>query len=289
MQTEPMPFMQNEQAHVPGGMLADGDTTLISKAPDTLDVYAEIRSFVASYKNAHHTQTSWREPIIGVAAADDPLFPTLKTLICTTHALPSDLVPGAKSVIAFFIPFAEDIAKSNVRGEFSSTEWMAAYTDTNALITDLTQHLHDKLVEAGFRTSNLPPTYNYDEVNLCSDWSHRSAAYIAGVGTFGVNNMLITPAGCCGRIGSIVTELELPPTPMLEEELCLFKRKGTCGACIRRCVVGSFTIDDGNVGFDARSCNSQIYGKAYPNRQQPGGDSCGKCMVGVPCSTKAPA
>jgi epoxyqueuosine reductase QueG len=134
----------------------------------------------------------------------------------------------------------------------------------------------------------MPPTYNYDEVNLCSDWSHRSAAYIAGVGTFGINHMLITPAGCCGRIGSVITDLELPPTPKLEEELCLFKRNGTCGLCMCRCVAGTFSLDDGSVDFNVRACNEQIYGKVYPNRPQPGSDSCGKCMVGVPCSSKDP-
>ena len=280
---------QAAQAHSNDAVDPSHSTTPAPKRPNVPDVFEEIRSFVADYERTHHTQTSWREPVIGIAAADNPLFPTLKTLICNTHALPGDLVPGAKSVIAFFIPFDESVAKSNITGELSSPEWMAAYGDTNAVITALTQHLYDVLTEAGYHASNLPPTYNYDEVNLCSDWSHRSVAYIAGVGTFGINHMLITPAGCCGRIGSVVTDLELPPTPMLKEELCLFKRKGTCGACMRRCVVGAFTTNDDEVAFNVRACNTQINEKVYQNRPQLGGDSCGKCMVGVPCSTKAPA
>lgn len=35
-----------------------------------------------------------------------------------------------------------------------------------------------------------------------SEWSHRHAAYIAGLGIFGINNMLITNKGCVGRIPS---------------------------------------------------------------------------------------
>ena len=253
-----------------------------------VDIYLEIREYVAGYQSAHSTQTAWREPVIGVADAANPLFAELKQIVTPTHALPVDLVPGARSVIVFFVPFAENVAKSNRSGEWSSYEWMAAYADTNSLISDLTQHLHDVLTEAGFGASNLPPTYNYDEVNLCSDWSHRSAAYSAGVGTFGINHMLITKAGCCGRIGSVITSMELTPTPMLEEELCLFKRNGTCGACMKRCVVDAYEVIDGEVKFDVRACNKQIYERVYPNRQVPGGDSCGKCMVGVPCSVKAP-
>lgn len=247
-----------------------------------------IRDFVGSYREEHGTETAWREPVIGVARADDPLFPKLREIVTPTHALPSELVAGAQSVVAYFVPFAEGIARSNRTGEWSSWEWMAAYADTNQMLADLSQHLHDKLTANGFGASNLPPTYNYDEENLCSDWSHRSAAYIAGVGTFGINHMLITSAGCCGRIGSVVTSMELDPTPMLEEELCLFKRNGTCGACTKRCVAHAFSLSGSAVDFDVRACNAQIYEKVFPNRQVPGGDSCGKCMVGVPCSTKAP-
>ena len=251
-------------------------------------VFTEIRDFVADYQEKHGTQTEWRNPVIGVASAENPLFAKLKEIVSPGHALPDDLIPGARSVIAYFVPFAEGIVRSNVHGEESSAEWMAAYADTNMMLTDLNQHLCEVLGAAGYRASNLPPTYNYDPVNLCSDWSHRSVAYIAGVGTFGINHMLITEAGCCGRIGSVVTDLELEPTPMLEEELCLFKRDGSCGACTKRCVADALAIDAGIAIFDKHACNAQIYEKVYPRRQVPGGDSCGKCMVGVPCATRAP-
>lgn len=252
------------------------------------DIFQEIRDFVSAYQEAHHTKTGWREPIIGVAQADNPRFATLKEIVTPTHATPEELVPGAKSVVVYFVPFAENVVTSNIPGEESSQEWMDAYADTNDMLSDLSQHLHDLLVDAGYDASNLPPTYNYDAENLCSDWSHRSAAYIAGVGTFGVHHMLITQAGCCGRIGSVVTTLELEPTPMLEEELCSFKRNGSCGVCTKRCPANALSVANGIESYDKYACNSQIYEKVYPRRQVPGGDSCGKCMVGVPCAMKAP-
>ena len=40
-------------------------------------------------------------------------------------------------------------------------------------------------------------------------------------GRFGVHRMLITPAGCAGRLGSLVTEAELGDHPVIEtEEAC---------------------------------------------------------------------
>ena len=247
----------------------------------------EIVQYVEDYPRTHQTPTRWRRPVMGVADAADPLFPALKEIVGPTHALPEDLVPGARSVIAYFMPFTEDVVKSNIEHEPSSAEWAQAYVDTNQMLTDLNAHLCAFIEAAGYHASNLPPTYNYDEENLRSDWSHRSAAVIAGVGTFGVHHMLITASGCCGRIGSVVTDMPLPPTPRPAEELCLFKRKGTCGACTKRCVADALSIEGGVEFYDKWACNHQLYG-IMVHRGFPGADSCGKCMVAVPCAMKAP-
>ena len=66
----------------------------------------KITDFVSTYQKLHHTETHWRSPVIGVADALDPLYRELKEKICPGHALPSEIVPGARSVIVFFIPFS---------------------------------------------------------------------------------------------------------------------------------------------------------------------------------------
>lgn len=141
----------------------------------------------------------------------------------------------------------------------------------------------------GFNASNLPPTYNYDPENLRSDWSHRSAAYIAGIGKFGIHNMLITEKGCCGRIGSVITDMDIEPTKRIEEEYCLFKVKGICKKCAERCVNGAFVIEDKAVIYDRWKCNEQIYEKIIPHYPIGDGDACGKCMCAVPCSMTNPS
>ena len=58
--------------------------------------------------------------------------------------------------------------------------------------------------------------------NLISDWSHRHVAVIAGLGKFGLNNMLITDNGCCGRVGSFITDLKIEPTKRkMEKIVCI--------------------------------------------------------------------
>lgn len=247
-----------------------------------------IVEYVKNYKELKHIRTSWGDPIIGFADANDELFIKLKEIISPTHALPSDLVPNAKSVIAFFIPFSVDIVESNIDGEESSEEWDYAYIETNNLIGDLNKFLYEKITEKGYKASLLPATYNYDEERLISDWSHRSVAYIAGIGKFGINNMLITKMGCCGRVGSVVTDIELMPTPRTDEEYCLYKNNGTCKKCIEKCVNSAFMIQEGKVIFDRRKCNEQIYDKIVRVYSIGVGDTCGKCMCGVPCSFEIP-
>jgi epoxyqueuosine reductase QueG len=54
---------------------------------------------------------------------------------------------------------------------------------------------------------------DYHAENMCPMWSERHAAYVAGLGTFGIHGALITEKDCSGRIGSVVTDLEIAPTP----------------------------------------------------------------------------
>jgi len=104
---------------------------------DNKEIIDLIVEYVKNYKDLKHTRTSWGDPIIGFADANDELFIKLKEIISPIHTLPSDLVPNAKSVIAFFIPFSTDIVESNIDGEESSEEWDYAYIETNNLIGDL--------------------------------------------------------------------------------------------------------------------------------------------------------
>ena len=91
-----------------------------------------------------------------------------------------------------------------------------------------------------------------------SRWSQRHVAYIAGLGAFGKNNMLITDRGCCGRFYSVVTNLDVEPDTPVEGERCLYRIDGSCGACMRKC--RSKAINPG--GFDRWACDDSTAGRA---------------------------
>ncbi|MGE5381733.1 MAG: hypothetical protein ACM3NT_11795 [Methylocystaceae bacterium] len=243
-----------------------------------------IQQYIAVYHEEHQTATQWLTPLAAYADADDPRFTQLKEAVGPNHALPHDLLEDAQTVIAYFVPFAKEVVKSNINGRDASKEWALAYIETNQLIVDLNQYIYEQLSKTGYSCSRIPPTHNFDKVKLISDWSHRHVAVIAGLGTLGLNNMLITKKGCCGRIGSLVTNLKIEPTIDAKPGSCLYKNDGTCQKCVKRCVNDAIKADS----FDRHRCyqmclhNQDLYtdlGKA---------DVCGKCVVGIPCSMRNP-
>jgi len=129
-----------------------------------------------------------------------------------------------------------------------------------------------------------PATHHFDPVKLISDWSHRHIAYIAGLGRFGVNHMLITASGCCGRFGSFVTSLELELDPRPGKEACLYYHDGSCLECVGRCPRDALAADV----FDRHACYGQCLENAARFKAMGTADVCGKCLAGVPCSIMDP-
>lgn len=247
-----------------------------------------ICDYVEEYKKRIGTRTDFQEPLVGFADAKDPLFAELKNIVSPSHALPADIVPKAKSVICYYVPFNKEVVDDNCCRGDAAESWVYAYHETNSLITELNDALYHYLSEKNYPTSNLPPTYNYNEETLCSDWSHRSAAFIAGLGKFGLHRLLITEKGCCGRFGSIITTAEFEATKRPDGEYCLYFAKGKCKKCIEKCPANAISVVDDNPCYDKYACNSHIYDRELPLYPIGRGDACGKCCSGVPCSFQNP-
>jgi len=243
-----------------------------------------ICSYFTTDCEKNDTVCQWETPLIGFADAADPLFQELKTIVGPTHALPRDFLEDAAGVIAFFLPFDRSIVKSNIPDEYSSKLWARAYVETNALIESINHHLHRWFRDQGYASSIIPPTHNFDKTRLISDWSHRHVAYIAGMGRFGLNNMLITEKGCCGRFGTIVTNCPTVANPRPNQEYCLYRHNGTCAKCVERCPAEALTTK----GYDRHKCYDMCLINDNRHHDLPLTDVCGKCLTGVPCSFQNP-
>ncbi len=157
------------------------------------------------------------------------------------------------------------------------------------------------LEEYGYKSLYLPTTYgmtlswpgNYiwDFPKMKSGggpFSHRHAAVAAGLGMFGRNNLFMTEKyGSRVRLVSIITEAELEPDPMLEEQICLGEK---CNKCVKSCPSGAFTEEtyEYNVGTaTVQVCKMDIEKCRGYYKDSVMGTQCGReCMTACPLKRK---
>lgn len=230
--------------------------------------------------------TGYREAIIGVVSADDPGFAALSSLTGFNHFLPGDLLPGARSIVCFFLPFSPDIVIANQAHKDSvAREWAVAYVETNMLIGQITSGLIEKLRQNGIQAAAEPATGNFDYSVLKSHWSHKSIAVMSGIGSFGLHQLVITDAGCAGRLGSFVVDVDLPVSKPPQKERCEYYATGACLDCVLACPVQALAEDE---HFNRQVCWQQCLrnGEYF---QDLGDDVhiCGKCAVLGPCALES--
>jgi epoxyqueuosine reductase QueG len=241
--------------------------------------------FVAGYPRRKKVATRWRRPLLAAASALDPLFTELKSYAHAGHLTPRQLLSHARTVLVYYVPFTETLHLENAGPESTcSRSWAVAYTETNQMLDELSVFLQKKLTRMGYRTALIPATHNFDRSTLLSNWSHRHAAYVAGLGRLGLHNLLITELGCTGRLGSLVTDCELEVTARPDTEFCLHKAGRRCEQCQAKCSFGAFSPR----GFDRFACYAQCRVNDRHHEDLGRTEICGKCTASIPCSTVNP-
>lgn len=220
-------------------------------------------------------KTPLRAPLVGFASAHDPLLNELKTVVGSHHLHPTELLSEAQTIVAFFLPFDREVVKASRQWAYVEPVWSRAYVETNQLIEAIGAKLKQQLAGWGVKAVEQKPTDNFNRHDLTAAWSHKSMAYVAGLGRFGLHQMLITPAGVAGRCCSMVISAPIAPTPRPDAEYCLYLRGGTCLRCVQSCPVGALTVD----GLDKQRCWKHQQNKRDPDLER----GCGKCAIG-PCA-----
>lgn len=237
--------------------------------------------FVKEFDQKNNKENIWGMPVVKFGNATLKEFKMLREVVHPEHYNPDEILACAKTVISYFIPYNEKIGESNIEGELNSKEWAMTYERTRELVRELEDGLTKFVQEKGYHVQRIDDAKALDKEVLKSRWSHRHVAYICGLGTFGINNMLITEKGCCGRIGSMVSDIDVHPDLPIETEYCLKKKNGTCGTCIERCPAKALNIIKSNINLCKQQCdkNRVVYNNI---------NTCGKCVVGLPCTFKKP-
>ena len=229
-------------------------------------------------------------PLIGVAAANDPLFEEMldEKAVGKQMLMPPDWLEGAQSVVSYFLPMSERVRQSNLEGDLASTEWFHARIEGQMFIMRLGDQVARLLKAAGYDAvcpachPSMKATFHDENPSVAyhSNWSERHIAYICGLGTFSLTRGIITEKGAAGRLGSVVTTAALPVTERPYsgiDDYCI-----KCGACIDRCPVNAISLETGK---DNYACHNALL---ESKKVYPGYVGCGKCQVGVPCEYTRP-
>jgi ferredoxin len=276
-----------------------------------------VKNFVAESELNRRTQLDhglyFEEPLVGFASGNDPLFSEYKTIIGSFHLTPRELIAAALkekgrglllseveqvSVISWVLPVSEDIRKSNRQeAQFPSRLWTFMREYGEILNQALRRHVAGFLEDTGYLAvvplgSPSYRTFHDDRVGWGSSWSERHIAYACGLGTFSLNDGLITARGMAMRVGSVVTLLKLTPSERVYQnpkENCLFFRGEKCGKCIPRCPAGAIS----EKGHDKDKCSEYISSERLNARRKGYGlenppTACGLCQTGVPCEFRIP-
>lgn len=249
----------------------------------------------------------WDAPFYGVSMGDDPLYGFLKEHIGDFHMSPLEAFqavypdqsnPSALRVLSICFPQTPETKETQTRETVCpSREWMVSRGEWEPMAQEFLEKLSAAFQEIGVAcvpVDLLPDlkVVREGELGLCSTWSQRHAAYISGLGTFGLSDGLITQRGKAVRFSTVIIEadVEVPPRPYTSHtEWCLFYRDGSCGNCIGRCPAGAIS----EAGHDKDACEGYediFVGRYWPedidrSHYKVG---CGLCQAGIPCQDGRP-
>lgn len=225
----------------------------------------------------------WETDVLfGVAAADDPIFEQFKTpgIVGPHHISPQEWLPGAQSVISFFLHYSDRVRRSNYNQGYPSEEWLYGRIEGDYLNIALRKMICEKIISTGEKAIAPSDDPRWKRLDFNSNWSERHAAYAAGLGTFSLTRSLITKKGCSGRYGSIVTtaKLDVLSRPYSDP----FEYCNKCGACFSRCPVKAVSIN----GKEQEPCFHMVH--EIVQIQSSPRFGCGKCQTSVPCENGIP-
>jgi epoxyqueuosine reductase QueG len=177
-------------------------------------------------------------PLIGFASADAWDDPPFEPWV-PEEFHPKAIYPETRTVVVIGMPVFLPILETS-----PSIAYHELYRTVNTLLDMNAYRIAYLLNRRGF--PSIPITRDgYGSVAILKErplafFSHRHAAYLAGLGNFGVNNMLLTPEfGPRVRFASVFTAAEIPPGEVMNEQLCI-----RCMRCRDICPVDALGSGD---------------------------------------------
>lgn len=185
---------------------------------------------------------------------------------------PQDILPGAKSVITFSYRLNSGAIDHL---PVTRNQYMLEFTAANQALVQAAHKIARLLEDRGHTSTGIGPEADIgDYARLKGDFSHKHSAVICGLGTFGINNLLLSPkSGPRVRLASVITKAKLKYNSPLEESRCT-----GCLECVDRCPSGALARWEGNYSprtgwiIDKEKCAHYMF-------VNNGGKRCGMCVA----------
>lgn len=213
-----------------------------------------------------------RIPLAGIAPVSrwrNPLFHPW--IPASFH--PDAIFPETRSVLVIGLAVQLPVLETS-----PSIWYRELYKTVNSLLDQYTYQIATMLTDAGCQAVFVPRD-GYGSItvlqkNPIAFFSHRHAAVLAGLGSFGMNNMVLTPEfGPRVRFGSVFITADITPDPLISEELCI-----RCTNCVRHCPVGA--LDEGEYPLSLTEKSTCASHSAELNQQYI--SPCGICIKVCP-------
>jgi epoxyqueuosine reductase QueG len=170
-------------------------------------------------------------PLVGCAPAGRWDCPPFEPWV-PEEFRPRAIFPETETVVVIGYPVSLPVLETA-----PSIWYYEEYKTVNTLL-DLAAHRIASFLNGKGFPSVAVPRDGYGHISILKDtpvafFSHRHAAFLAGLGNFGINNVILTRQfGPRVRFTSILTGAELPADPVMEEPLCI-----DCMQCMKACPV----------------------------------------------------
>lgn len=246
-------------------------------------VIDNVKAAVAEYQKRPEVTTEFGEPVIGYVYAKHPLFGHFFSENLCLH--PKGIYRPGNTVVVHFLPYARSVAESNIGGDMPSGEWSKAFYDSMHISMRMGGVIRDTLNEVGrlHSATNTPMDWNLKTYH--EEWSHKLAAFTAGMGRFGIAGSFHTESGYAGRFGSILVdehyaeedELYCPPLETVIDEIETDSKYLGAGDvfisedAIKACPAGAICSE----GVDRAKCQAFCL---TVNKYIPSPEVCGKCF-----------
>lgn len=189
---------------------------------------------------------------------------------------PQTIWPWSKTVIVMGIQIYLPMLETT-----PSVVYSELYNTTNRILDETAYKIANFLNTLGYRAFFFPRDC-YGDISVLTKkpeaaFSHVIAGKYAGLGTIGFNHTLLTKQyGPRVRLVSVITDAEITPDRMLQEELCM-----NCRLCQKMCPTKAFSAHSDRLVADMDKQKCAAYHQKLKNEfRYPCGVCTAVCPVG---------